>query len=116
MRLRFLSLFAAGILAVFAPAAPALAQTPGGSAQAKANQCIGCHNIPGYRSVFPEVFPVPKIEGQTALYIEYALKAYRSGERKHPSMSGIAAQLTDEDIRELAELYAGGAGGAEAGK
>lgn len=50
---------------------------------------------------------MPKIENQTALYIEYALRAYRSGERTHPSMSSIAAQLTDEDIRELAEYYAG---------
>lgn len=86
------------------------AAQPGGSAAAKANHCVGCHDIPGYRSVFPVVYPVPKIIGQSAAYIEYALRAYRSGERKHPSMSAIAAQLSDEDIKLLSEWYAAGAG------
>ena len=52
---------------------------------------------------------MPQIINQTAAYIEYALKAYKNGERDHPSMSGIAAQLSDEDIRALAEFYASGA-------
>ncbi|MGI9298317.1 MAG: c-type cytochrome [Gammaproteobacteria bacterium] len=91
------------------PAGVAAAAQPGESAAAKANHCVGCHNIPGYRSVFPEVYPVPKIIGQSAKYIETALRAYRDGTRTHPSMTGIAAQLSDEDIRVLAEWYAGGA-------
>ena len=81
---------------------------PGESVEAKANQCVGCHGIEGYRSVFPEVYPVPEIDGQSAAYIEYALKAYRSGERYHPSMTGVAAQLSDRDIEELAAFYAAG--------
>lgn len=98
--MRFFALVLALALCAAAPA-----QTPGESAAAKANQCVGCHQIPGYRSVFPEVYPVPKIIGQTPEYIQYALEAYRSGARYHPSMNGIAAQLTDEDIRELAQFY-----------
>ncbi|MGU9951996.1 MAG: c-type cytochrome [Gammaproteobacteria bacterium WSBS_2016_MAG_OTU1] len=86
----------------------ASAEQPGNDALAKANQCVGCHNIPGYRSVFPEVYPVPRILNQRAEYIEYALQAYRSGKRTHPSMNGIAAQLSDDDIKALAALYAGG--------
>ena len=53
--------------------------------------CIGCHGIPGYKATFPEVYPVPMIGGQSAKYIENALNAYKKGERKHPSMRGIAA-------------------------
>lgn len=87
------------------------AEQPGGSAAAKANHCVGCHDIPGYRSVFPDVYPVPKIIGQSAKYIETALKAYRDGTRSHPSMTGIAAQLSDEDITALAEWYANGTDG-----
>lgn len=87
----------------------AVAAQPGESAAAKATHCIGCHNIPGYRSVFPEVYPVPKIIGQSAAYLETALRAYRDGSRTHPSMTAIAAQLSDEDIKILAEWYAGGA-------
>ncbi|MGI9306133.1 MAG: c-type cytochrome [Gammaproteobacteria bacterium] len=100
----------AGIVAGIGPAGIAHADSqPGESAAAKSNHCVGCHNIPGYRSVFPAVYPVPKIIGQSAPYIEAALRAYRDGVRTHPSMSAIAAQLSDEDIKELAEWYAGGA-------
>jgi cytochrome c553 len=79
--------------------------------QAKDNAlalCIGCHGIPGYKTAFPEVYHVPKIAGQQPGYIVNALKAYKSGERSHPSMRGIAATLTEENMKELAEYYGGG--------
>jgi cytochrome c553 len=74
-------------------------------AEHKVEMCIGCHGIPGYRTAFPEVYQVPMIGGQTAKYIESALRAYQKGERKHPSMRGIAGSLTDEDIADLAAYY-----------
>ena len=67
--------------------------------------CIGCHGIPGYKTAFPDVYHVPKIAGQQPGYIINALKAYKSGERSHPSMRGIAASLTDEDMKKLADYY-----------
>ena len=67
--------------------------------------CIGCHGIPGYKTAFPDVYHVPKIAGQNPGYIVAALKAYKSGERSHPSMRGIAASLTDEDMKRLADFY-----------
>ena len=67
--------------------------------------CIGCHGIPGYKASFPEVYQVPMLGGQSAKYIENALKAYRKGERKHPSMRGIAGSLSDQDIANLAAYY-----------
>ena len=70
--------------------------------------CIGCHGIPGYKTAFPSTYHVPKIAGQQPGYIVNALKAYKSGERSHPSMRGIAASLTEEDMKELAEYYGGG--------
>lgn len=73
---------------------------------AKVEMCIGCHGIPGYKAVFPEVFRVPMIGGQSAGYIESALKAYRKGERKHPSMNGVAAGLSEQDIAAVAAYYA----------
>jgi cytochrome c553 len=69
--------------------------------------CIGCHGIPGYKTAFPEVYHVPKIAGQQPQYIINALKAYKSGERSHPSMRGIAASLSEEDMKQLADYYAG---------
>jgi cytochrome c553 len=76
------------------------------NAENKVAMCIGCHAIPGYKATFPEVYQVPKIGGQSAKYIENALKAYRKGDRKHPSMRGIAGSLSDQDIADLAAYYA----------
>ncbi len=75
------------------------------AAENKVAMCIGCHAIPGYKAVFPEVYQVPMIGGQSAAYIESALKAYRKGDRKHPSMRGIAGSLSDQDIADLAAYY-----------
>ena len=72
---------------------------------AKNAMCIGCHGIVGYQASFPEVHKVPKISGQGGKYIASALTAYRSGDRKHPTMRGIAASLTDQDIADLAAFY-----------
>jgi cytochrome c553 len=68
-------------------------------------QCIGCHGIPGYKTAFPHVYHVPKIAGQQPGYIIAALKAYKSGERSHPSMRGIAASLSEEQMKQLADFY-----------
>jgi len=71
----------------------------------KAAMCIGCHQIPGYQSSFPEVHKVPMISGQNAKYIVAALTAYKKGERKHPTMRAVAASLTDADMADLAAHY-----------
>jgi cytochrome c553 len=79
-----------------------------GDAKAAVNKvamCIGCHGIPGYKATYPEVYPVPMIGGQTAKYIENALQAYKKGDRKHPTMRGIAASLSDQDIADIAAYY-----------
>jgi cytochrome c553 len=69
--------------------------------------CVGCHGIPGYKTAFPDVYHVPKIAGQQPAYIVNALKAYKSGERSHPSMRGIAGSLSEEEMKELADYYGG---------
>ncbi len=68
--------------------------------------CIGCHGIIGYQASFPQVHKVPKISGQSAKYIASALNAYKKGDRKHPTMRGIAESLTDQDIADLSAFYA----------
>jgi cytochrome c553 len=71
----------------------------------KVAMCIGCHNIPGYQASFPEIYKVPKIAGQNAKYIVASLNAYKKGERKHPSMRGIAITLSEQDIADVAAWY-----------
>lgn len=75
------------------------------NARQKVAMCIGCHGITGYQASFPEVHKVPKISGQNAKYIAAALTAYRKGERKHPTMKGIAASMSDQDIADVAAFY-----------
>lgn len=87
---------------------PAVAQAPAGNAGAaknKVSMCIGCHGIAGYKTAYPDVYHVPKIGGQTPAYIVNALRAYKTGERSHPSMKGIAASLSDQDMADLAAYY-----------
>ena len=86
----------------------ALAQDIKGDAKAgesKNSMCVGCHGIKGYQASFPEVYKVPMISGQSAKYIVSSLNAYKKGERKHPSMRGIAETLTDQDMADLAAYY-----------
>lgn len=100
---------ACALLAGILGAPTALAQdAPVGDPMAgkgKVAMCIGCHNIPGYQASFPEVHKVPKIAGQTAKYLAASLNAYRKGERKHPTMRGIAVSLTDQDIADISAYY-----------
>lgn len=76
------------------------------AAKAKMEMCAGCHSIPAYRMAFPETYHVPKISGQSEKYIVNALQAYKKGDREHPTMRAIAAQLTDQDMADLAAYYA----------
>ncbi|MCC6473880.1 MAG: cytochrome c [Burkholderiales bacterium] len=103
----------AGLLCLFL-AAPAASQEPvKGDAQAgstKKSMCEGCHGIALYSTAYPEVYRVPKIGGQSQQYLVHALRGYRSGERKHPSMLGIAKSLSDQDMADLAAYYGAAAG------
>ncbi|MDH3319038.1 MAG: cytochrome c [Betaproteobacteria bacterium] len=95
-------------VALAAPCGAALAQKPAAApTHDKVSMCIGCHGIPGYKTAYPLVYHVPKIGGQNAAYLANALKAYRAGERWHPSMRGIAASLSDQDIEDIAAYYGG---------
>jgi len=76
------------------------------AAKNKIAMCIGCHGIPGYKTAFPEVYQVPMLGGQSEKYLENALHEYKKGDRKHPSMRGIAGTLSDQDIADIAAYYA----------
>lgn len=75
------------------------------AAESKVSMCIGCHSISGYKATFPEVFSVPMIGGQSGKYIENALHAYKKGERKHPTMRGVAGSMSDQDMADVAAYY-----------
>ena len=95
-------------LAVASVTALSHAQEAKGDVEAgkqKIAMCIGCHCIPGYQASFPEVHKVPMISGQSGKYIAAALVAYQKGDRKHPTMRGIAETLSEQDIADVSAYY-----------
>ncbi|MDH4096078.1 MAG: cytochrome c [Betaproteobacteria bacterium] len=109
LRSRYFAAAACALLACASPAALAQGAKAGdASIRGQLSLCAGCHGIPGYKTAYPVVYHVPKIGGQSPTYIANALKAYRSGDRQHPSMRGIAASLSDAQIEQIAAYYGGG--------
>lgn len=95
-------------MALIAAPLSSMAQEVKGDAGAGAKKiamCIGCHGLPGYQSSFPVVYKVPKIAGQNAKYIVAALNGYKTGDRKHPSMRGVAGSMSDQDMADVAAYY-----------
>jgi cytochrome c553 len=71
----------------------------------KVFQCQGCHGIADWKTAFPEVYRVPKLAGQKPAYIVAALNAYKKGERDFATMRAIAAELSDQDMADIAAYY-----------
>ncbi|RMD71962.1 MAG: cytochrome c4 [Gammaproteobacteria bacterium] len=70
--------------------------------KAKSGVCAGCHGPDG-NSPSPQF---PKLAGQNARYLVKQLRDYKSGARKDPTMSGMAAPLSDRDMEDLAAYFA----------
>ena len=103
------ALLAASAVTAFVLSAPASADGDRTRGKERAQMCEGCHGIADYRTAYPEVYPVPKIGGQQSAYIVKSLRDYKKGTRKHATMQGIAATLSDQDMADLASYYAGDA-------
>ena len=69
-----------------------------------AQTCMGCHGAPGMRNAYPG-YRVPKLGGQHPGYIVAALQAYKNEQRSHPTMRAQAADLTDEDMADIAAYF-----------
>ncbi|WOI13009.1 cytochrome c [Thalassospira lucentensis] len=63
--------------------------------------CVACHGANG----ISEMPDAPNLAGETNIYIETQLKAFRNGKRNNEIMSPIAADLTDADIQAAADWY-----------
>lgn len=67
----------------------------------KAAVCAACHGANGISAN-----PLwPNLRGQKDQYIIKQLKAFKDGTRKDPLMSPQAAQLSDQDIENLAAYW-----------
>lgn len=67
----------------------------------KSTVCAACHGPDG-NSTVPQY---PILAGQTSRYIYLQLKDYKEGRRKDPLMSPMAANLSRQDMFDLAAYY-----------
>ena len=68
----------------------------------KAEACAACHGADGNSPA--ATFPI--LAGQTQRYIYLQLKDYKEGRRKNPLMSPMAANLSKQDMQDLAAWFA----------
>lgn len=80
-----------------------LAVTPpaGRDPAAAPELCVACHGADGL-AVNPDA---PNLAGESTIYIETQIKAFRTGKRSHEVMTGIAQAMTDDELRAAAEWY-----------
>ena len=106
------SLFSSLLLAAFVTsaahaaegAAPAAAKPDLAKGQATStNVCAACHTNDGSRGSPAN----PIIQGQHPEYLVKQLSEFKSGKRANPVMSGMAATLSDADMKNVAAFYAG---------
>jgi cytochrome c553 len=67
----------------------------------KSAVCAACHGADG-NSAAPDF---PKLAGQYPDYLIVAMRHYQSGKRKNPIMAPMAANLSAEDIADLAAYF-----------
>ncbi|MFK7891952.1 MAG: cytochrome c [Granulosicoccus sp.] len=79
-----------------------LAEGDASAGEAKAAVCAACHGADG-KAIQPAY---PNLAGQHAAYLAKQLTDYRDGNRVNALMSGQAANLSDQDILDLAAYYA----------
>jgi cytochrome c553 len=72
----------------------------------KSAACAACHGMDG-NSMVPTF---PKLAGQHASYIAKQLADFKSGDRKDPTMNGMAAPLSEQDMADLAAYFASNTG------
>src|SRR5438094_2997633 len=70
--------------------------------QKAAQVCAACHGPDGNRPSAPDQ---PVLAGQYADYLAKALHDYKTGRRNNPIMKGFAAQLSRQDMEDLAAWF-----------
>jgi len=83
-------------------AAPAAAQQANGVIDLIAEACAPCHGEEG----IAKSIEVPNLAGQHNVYLYNQLRAFRAKTRQHKDMLYMSRQLTDEEMRAIADYYA----------
>lgn len=68
----------------------------------KSAVCAGCHGADGNSVIGAN----PRLAGQYESYLYQALKQYKEGKRKDLLMAGMVANLSNQDMKDLAAWFA----------
>jgi cytochrome c553 len=91
-------------LAILSAAMSASPVIAGGDPQAgkeKSSVCAGCHGADGNSVIGAN----PRLAGQYESYLLQALKRYKSGQRKDLLMGNMVAELSLQDMKDLAAWF-----------
>jgi len=101
MRLGALPAGIVGALLLFGATAPVCAQNVA-AGRNKHGYCANCHGIEG-RSFKPNY---PVLAGLPERYLLAQLNDFKGGQRRDPNMQTVIAQLSAQDMRDLAAFFA----------
>lgn len=78
-----------------------LAAGDAAAGKAKSAVCAACHGANGVSAA-----PIwPNLAGQKEAYLAKQIKAFKEGTRQDPSMAPMVANLSDQDIEDLAAYF-----------
>ncbi|MCK9467877.1 MAG: cytochrome c [Porticoccaceae bacterium] len=97
--MKIASLIGAGLFALAASSPLFAGDIEAG--KAKSVVCSACHGPAGISAA--EIWP--NLAGQKKAYLAKQIKAFRDGVRTDPTMAPMVANLSDEDIADLAAYY-----------
>lgn len=98
MSFRSFAVLSAGLAVAFSAQA---ADAPAAAPKQVTQVCAACHGADGNSAVAM----YPKLAGQHAGYTATQLADFKSGNRKSPVMSPIAATLSEQDMAELSGYF-----------
>lgn len=84
-------------------AKPAAKADPAKGQVTSTNVCAACHTSDGSRGSPAN----PILQGQHPEYLVKQLKEFKAGARQNAVMSGMAAPLSEDDMKNVAAFYAG---------
>jgi cytochrome c553 len=101
-RVRVWLVYALWIVACLLLSLPSLSHADAKAGAAKAAVCSSCHGLTGNSTTGD----YPSLAGQTSRYIYLQLRDFKAGRRSDPRMSPMAANLSPDDMRDLADYFA----------
>ncbi|WP_297769296.1 c-type cytochrome [uncultured Roseovarius sp.] len=91
----------ADLAAWYSSQTPVASLSPGQDPEQAPEACTACHGVDGIALMDD----APNLAGESVMYIDTQLKAFRTGKRQHDIMSEIASEMSNDEIRAVADWY-----------